>query len=289
MVTVASCAVCGGGRLRDYASSPQRPGMLHFAQSRCAGCGLLISNPRASSEEIARYYERDYYRIHWPDARQVADENTRMYRAYEYPLMQRLWAGWAPRSGSLAVEVGCGYGALLPMLAADGFQVAGCDLSADAVAWCRSQGLDVRQGGVPGIRFAEPAALVITQHVIEHVEDPRAFVRALAALAMPGGVIVIVTEDAWSAQYGWTRLLARLRGRTPPFHTASDHTFVFAASHLRRLLTEAGCAEVRTQSFWYRAERESLHWRLYKGTMRMADRLLGRGPYLMAVGRVRPS
>jgi 2-polyprenyl-3-methyl-5-hydroxy-6-metoxy-1,4-benzoquinol methylase len=126
----------------------------------------------------------------------------------------------------------------------------------------------------------------VTQHVIEHVEDPPAFVIALAELASPGGVIVIVTEDNWNAQYGWTRMVARLRGRTPPFHTPSDHTFVFAASHLRRLLIEAGCDDVRTRSFCYRPDRESLHWRLYKGAMRTADRLFGRGPFLMAVGRL---
>ncbi|MGE0443868.1 MAG: class I SAM-dependent methyltransferase [Vicinamibacterales bacterium] len=286
MITVATCAVCGSNDLRSYAESPRDAGMLHFAQARCGGCGLLIAQPRATSDEIARYYEQDYYRTHWPDAATLTADNQRVYRTNEYPIMQGLWADWPPRAGSLAVEIGCGYGAFLPMLAADGFRVAGCDLSHDAVAWCRGRRLDVVQGGVPGVRFAEPAGLVVSQHVIEHVEDPRAFVAALTTLAAPGGVIVIVTEDNWHAQYGWSRLLARLRGRTPPFHTSSDHTFVFAAAHLRRLMTEAGCTEVRTRSFCYRPERESLHWRLYKGAMRAADRLLGRGPFLIAVGRI---
>jgi hypothetical protein len=111
------------------------------------------------------------------------------------------------------------------------------------------------------------------------------FVKEMVDLVRPGGVVVIVTEDAWNSQYGWDRLRARARGRIPPFRSSADHTFVFRASHLRALLSEAGCDDVRTRSFSFRPARESLHWRLYKGLLRTIDRRIGHGEFLMAVSR----
>ena len=100
-----------------------------------------------------------------------------------------------------------------------------------------------------------------------------------------GGIVVIATEDAWNAQYAIERAVAWARRRLPPFRSARDHTFVFSATQLERLLRDAGCDQVRTTSYTYAPPRESLHWRVFKGVSRAVDRLLGHGDYLMAVGR----
>ena len=127
---------------------------------------------------------------------------------------------------------------------------------------------------------------MIARHVIEHVSDPREFVQTLVAAARPGGVIYIETENNWISQYAWERIRAYLQGRPRPFRSSRDHTYVFAASHLMRLLREAGCSEVRTMSFGEPANRESLHWRLYKGLFRAIDRATGGGELLAAAGRL---
>jgi 2-polyprenyl-3-methyl-5-hydroxy-6-metoxy-1,4-benzoquinol methylase len=285
MIAVSHCALCGSADLRPSALSAWQPGMLHFAQARCAACGLIISQPRATGDEITRYYRDEYYGRHWPDGDANVASNRAFYLQHEIPLMRRLWAGRPPAPGESFFEVGCGYGAFLAIMAEAGHPVGGCDLSADAVAFCRSRGLDVVQGGVPGVVPPRPSDIVVCQHVIEHVEDPRAFVGALVSLTTPGGLVVIVTEDAWSAQHEWTVTRDRMRGRIPQFHTATDHTFVFRAEHLRRLMTEAGCTDIATASFSYRASGESLHWRLFKMAMRGIDRLTGHGEFLIAVGR----
>jgi 2-polyprenyl-3-methyl-5-hydroxy-6-metoxy-1,4-benzoquinol methylase len=124
--------------------------------------------------------------------------------------------------------------------------------------------------------------------VIEHVPDPGAFVKEMVELVRPGGVIVIVTEDAWTSQYMWDRFRAQIRGQIPPFRSSTDHTFVFRASHLRVLLRKAGCDNVRTKVFCYTPDGESFHWKLYKGLFRALDRIIGYGEYVMAVGRRTP-
>jgi SAM-dependent methyltransferase len=281
--------VCGGDSIDPYAMDRWAPPALHFAQARCAGCGLLISQPQASESEMDAYYGSAYFDKHWPDPEAVWRENTGPYSRCELPLMRELWADWPPPAGASAAEVGCGYGVMLGVLREAGFRVRGCDLSPKAVAVCRGSGLDVVEGRTPGIPL--PMAtfdLSIARHVIEHLPDPRVFVKEMVDLVRPGGVVALVTEDAWTSQYAWDRLRARARGRIPRVRSSSDHTFVFGASHLRLLLSEAGCDDVRARAFSYPPPRESLHWRLYKGIFRALDRRMGHGDFLMAVGRRAP-
>lgn len=286
MITVTACAVCGGSDLVPCTESEPERDSLHHAQSLCRDCRLLIAQPRASAEDMARYYREAYYRDHWPNAEEIFQDNTDTYRQYELPYLRDLWRDWPPAPGARALEVGCGYAAMLPLLQQLGYQPSGCDPSGDAVRYATSRGLQVVQGGVPGAPLSPPYDLTLCQHVIEHVEDPRGFVQGLAALTRPGGLVAIVTEDAWTTQWAVERTVSRLRGRKPVFHTSRDHTYVFSASHLDRLLREAGCDQVRTRTFSY-VPRESLHWKLYKGTLRALDRLTGHGDFLMAVGRLR--
>jgi SAM-dependent methyltransferase len=232
-----------------------------------------------------RYYRDVYYKAHWPNAEGLTKDNAACYERWELPIMKALWSEWSPPSGGSVAEIGCGYAAMLPMLQREGYSVMGCDPSVDAVKFCRGRGLDVVEGGFPGTTLPGPFDVVLCQHVIEHVPDPRAFVAELVGITRPGGVAVIVTEDGWNTQYGWNRFASRARGRMPSFHTSTDHTYVFSASHLERLLRESGCDQVRTRSFSHTPVGESLHWRAYKGLFRSLDRLLGRGDYLMAVGR----
>ena len=286
MITVTACPVCGGTDLAPVTVSPAAPGQLHTSQACCRECRLLMAQPRASGADIAAYYARDYYEGRWSDAAAAVRDNTAAYRRFELPLLRRLWAAWPPRPGARVVEVGCGYGAMLPLLAELGYQPSGCDPGTQAVRSCRDRGLDVVEGTLDSAPLAPPYALTLCQHVIEHVEDPRAFVRGLVRLTEPGGLVAIVTEDAWNTQWAVERWLDRLRRRPTRFHTSPEHTFVFSAWHLDRLLREAGCDEVRTAAFSY-VGRESLHWWLYKGTLRQLDRWRGHGDFLMAVGRVR--
>ena len=287
MVEVATCPVCGGADLAPCTASAPEARFLHHAQVRCRTCRLLIAQPRATSGDIERYYRDHYYGEQWPDAEGAFRANASSYKQYEWPLLSSLWSPWPPRAGGRVVEVGCGYGAMLPLLSRAGYRVSGCDPSEDAVRFCRARGFEVVQGGIPGAPLTPPYVLTISQHVIEHVEDPRGFVAALVKLTEPGGVVALVTEDAWTSQWACERMVAKAMGRTPEYHTSRDHTCVFSASHLDRLLREAGCDDVRTRAFSY-VPSESLHWKAYKGTCRVLDRLTGHGDFLMAAGRVRP-
>jgi 2-polyprenyl-3-methyl-5-hydroxy-6-metoxy-1,4-benzoquinol methylase len=284
MRPIEACPVCGGADLHPFSMERWTPEHLHFSQARCLGCGLLAAQPRATEDELAAYYAKSYYEHHPLDAEAHWQENVRDYPLYELPLLERLWRGFAPPAGGRVAEIGCGHGSLLTLLRERGFEARGVELSPSAVAFCRSKGLDVREG----IDFGDAKAAydaAASFQVIEHVLDPRAFVRRMVELVRPGGAVVITTENAWTAQATFARMTAIARGRPAPFRTSSEHTFVFQGRHLERLLREEGCSEARSAAYRRGPAQGSLHFRLYREAFRAIDRALGGGEYLMAVGR----
>lgn len=262
------------------------PRGLHVAQWECAACRLLVSFPPAPADVAARYYAREYYENEWPDADAVWEENIQQYLACELALLKRLCRSTFPAPGARAVDVGCGYGPLVALLGREGLNAQGVEASPRAVAECRARGLNVVQGAAPGLPLpARSFDLVTSTHVIEHVTDPRGFVTELAGLVAPRGILAIVTDHRWTSQYQWERWCAMVSAAIPPFHTSTDHTFVFSPAHLRRLLQDAGCLDVQGAVYAHPPAREHWHWRAYKASFRLLDRMRGWGPYQMVVGR----
>lgn len=149
----------------------------------------------------------------------------------------------------------------------------------------QANGLSIVCAKSPGLPFVGGAFdLVTSAHVIEHVGDPHAFVRELARLVAPGGVLAIVTDHVTASQHMWNRMKARVMLRVPPFQTSTDHTFVFGTGHLRSLLQEAECGDIDTVVYHHPPPAERWHWRAYKSTFRWIDRAMGWGPYQLAVG-----
>lgn len=109
-------------------------------------------------------------------------------------------AGFRPLDGRCALDVGCGAGLLCEPLARLGAAVTGIDAAAENAAAARihaeGQGLaiDYRHGGVEDLA-GEAFDLVTSMEVIEHVADPAAFVRGLAAALAPGGLMILSTPN----------------------------------------------------------------------------------------------
>jgi 2-polyprenyl-6-hydroxyphenyl methylase / 3-demethylubiquinone-9 3-methyltransferase len=107
--------------------------------------------------------------------------------------------GRRPLEGRSAADVGCGAGLLAEPLARLGAQVTAVDAAPENIHAARihaaGQGLEIdyRVGGVETL--AGPYDLVCSLEVIEHVADPPAFVRGLAANLAEDGLLVLSTPN----------------------------------------------------------------------------------------------
>lgn len=150
-----------------------------------------------------------------------------------------------PGGGTLA-DVGCGSGRLWPFVRGrfdryvgvdavryDGFPAEGEFHAAD---------LDAGQVPLP----PASADVVAAVETIEHLENPRAFFRALVAAAAPGGWIIVTTPNQLSLL---SRATLLLRGEHNAFRDASypAHITALLEVDLRRIATECGLEEVAVE------------------------------------------
>lgn len=114
------------------------------------------------------------------------------------------WGGdthaFRPLNGKRALDVGCGAGLLAEPLARLGAAVTGLDAAPEniavATAHAGPQCLAIDYRATPVEQLDDSGFhLVTSMEVIEHVADPAAFVRALAAKLAPDGLLILSTPN----------------------------------------------------------------------------------------------
>jgi 2-polyprenyl-6-hydroxyphenyl methylase / 3-demethylubiquinone-9 3-methyltransferase len=155
------------------------------------------------------------------------------------------------RAGSLAgkrvVDVGCGGGILSEAMARAGASVLGVDLSQavlDVAGLHALEGhVDVEYRAIAAEELAResPAGfdLVTCMEMLEHVPDPAATVKALAALAKPGGEVVVSTLNRNPLAFAVAIVGAEYIARALPRGT-HDYLKFIRPSELARWGREAG-------------------------------------------------
>jgi SAM-dependent methyltransferase len=116
--------------------------------------------------------------------------------------------------------------------------LVGLDVSEEGVRWAREQGfeahvVDAQSPNAVAELGVEPADVVIAGEVIEHLDAPGPFLRAMPNLVDPGGVLVITTPNAY-------RLLNFLSPATGDELIHPDHTAWHSPHTLRNLLERNG-------------------------------------------------
>jgi SAM-dependent methyltransferase len=142
---------------------------------------------------VQEYYDRIAPRL-------VAVEGRNWHLQSRMSLVLETIDRHAAPAGSV-LDVGCGTGFLLERLAERGYRGVGVDLSPESVAHARRRLEDVGaadMSAVVGSAYEPPEGpfdLICLTDVLEHLEEPRACLAALAARLAPGGLVVVSTPN----------------------------------------------------------------------------------------------
>ncbi len=145
--------------------------------------------------------------------------------------------------GGILIDVGCGTGNLWSYLGSRfdryvGVDVVRYDGLPDTVEFHR---IDLDTGRAP---LPDAAGdVVVAVETIEHLENPRAFVRELTRLARPGGWVVVTTPNQLSLL---SKLTLVVKNEFNAFQSGSypAHLTALLEADLRRIGGECGWADV---------------------------------------------
>jgi SAM-dependent methyltransferase len=215
LVTVP-CPACGSLESRvaltagDYQTG--QPG--EFSVSLCGSCGLRFQNPRVPAAALMRFYP-DHYNPYSP---REAPPHTALIRHLRRHLgygflapaqsagmfsglkgqalaRRQLLPRFVPEGRLL--EIGCASGARLALLRDLGWiDCSGMELSASAASRARDRGFPVITGPVEDALAEIPDGsldVVIAGFVMEHLDDPFAVAKTIAAKLRPGGQFLFST------------------------------------------------------------------------------------------------
>jgi SAM-dependent methyltransferase len=225
------CPLCGSWNHQPLFLACDRlvgqPGA--FPVVRCARCTLVFLNPRPAADALARFYPATYYPL---DGRPTPEA-----RAIAAGLLARVtsWLDTTCAPAPRLLDVGCGTGLFLHLAQERGLDVEGIELSPSAVAYARENyGLQVQEGTLASATLPESSFHVVTMwHVLEHLPDPVAALRAIERALVPGGLLLVGVPNVASVE-------ARLFGRRWFSLDAPRHLVHFAPETLGQALEGAG-------------------------------------------------
>ena len=159
-----------------------------------------------------------------------------------------------PLAGKRALDVGCGAGLLCEPLARLGAAGTGLDAAPENIAAAHAHAapqrlqIDYRNEAIEDFGGRD-FDLVTSLEVIEHVDDPAAFVAGLAAAMADRGLMIISTPNRTSMSKIMLVELAELTGQIP--RGTHHHEQFLTPDELAKLLGDAGLRVIDTTGISY--------------------------------------
>ncbi len=188
----AACPVC-------RSEAPRTGALLgRYELAACGRCTLRFApDALGATPDYDDVYATDEYQRSCVDPlREAADPATFATWATYRPFFARVEPKAAPR----LLDVGCGVGAFCQAAKLHGFEVAGIDVSATAVAEGQARGdVPLRVATLEEVVGAGERYDVVTAfEVLEHLSDPVAFLSEARKLLGPGGHL-FATVPRWDS------------------------------------------------------------------------------------------
>lgn len=197
----------------------------------------MYVNPRPAAGELVSLYG-DYHARGGGDGYTWDRLMQRVFRESADLLCSGRNGGGRPR----VLDVGCGFGGFVELMATRGWDAEGVDPSASVVTAAMRKGRRVRLGTLEDVPLDHgPYDAVTMFYVLEHLSDPMGALRKVSALLIDGGILVVRVPHTTPI----VRLLAPF-GLDGALYDPPFHLFDFSPTVLRTMLHRTGFDDVRT-------------------------------------------
>ncbi|WP_185973688.1 class I SAM-dependent methyltransferase [Ferrovibrio terrae] len=277
-----ACPVCGGTsfsprfrlRFSEFASDLSKVNLkligctpdTVFDYSECASCSFVTTNPRLTSSANETFYNS--FKAPYTDNISTelgspgstvssAHRTSKMIRTFRdlqlaIALCGRRVTGARRTDGPIRMlDYGSGHGYMLQLARTFGLEAAGVELSQSRIDLCRSMGLKV---GSREEILDSKFDIVISQSVIEHVNDLNRYLQDIAGALDKGGIFIC---NGLTPQ---TVPIEQRRGRYKLTHPIS-HLNLMNRRNLQTLLEKHGFRIPGRRELWDRLREGS--WSIY--------------------------
>lgn len=171
-----TCRWCGASLRAHEASGRGSDAQRLDGRTRCAACGVAVTDPWPTPEELDAAYA-DWYR---PESGRFSGPGDLVLRRARATLARRIDSE-APAGAVL--DIGSGDGTLVRAVEQTGRRAEGVERGDRDLADCTG-----------------PYAAVVLWHALEHLPDPAGALRHAARVLLPGGLLVVAVPNAGSLQ-----------------------------------------------------------------------------------------
>jgi SAM-dependent methyltransferase len=265
------CPACEGVEFHPLFAASDR--LYHttsdeFQVVECKQCRLMQLAPQPTPAELAQYYPKNYWFTPEDSATGRLEQIYRRFVLRDHLRFVERALRESQESGPV-LDVGCGGGLFLRLLRDRGFGVMGLDFSVEAarVAWNANR-VPATCGALSQAPFPPQSCAAITMfHVLEHLHDPRCYLKAAYDLLKPEGRLIVQVPNAGCWQF--LLLGAGWNGVDVP-----RHLYDFRPADLDRLLDSCGFEVLRRKYFSLRDNPAGLATSLAPGLEPVARRVL---------------
>jgi len=198
---------------------------------RCRRCGLLYVNPQPDNEKLSQHYSADYS-VFRENNNFLLQELKKIYYLFE----KREIGGFFTSGGNV-LEVGCGQGEFLKMLAkVKKYRVKGVEPSEIAVQKARRRipNVQIIHGTIFDGNFKDGEFdCVIMRYTLEHLKNPSETIKEVQRILKKGGIFTAAIPNAASWE-NWTY------GRYWSEFDFPRHLTIFSQVTIKRWLEKRG-------------------------------------------------